>query len=120
MLRNHHGAANSKAFLEYHSEESESGGTKLSTIIVALNNNSSIKEGGELYYLREDGPVLARRAQGKAFAHSYNVVHGVSPHVGERASLILFFDQGIKLEDIGGRNLTEEKKRDQELISYVL
>ena len=120
MVRHYHGAANSKAFLEYHSEESNHDGKKLSTIIVALNDNSSIKEGGELFYLREDGPVLASRAQGKAFAHSYNVVHGVSPHVGERVNLILFFDQDIKLEDIGGRNLTEETKRELGTSSYVL
>ena len=70
------------------------------------------KEGGELYYLREDGPVLAPRAQGKAFAHSYNVVHGVSPHVGERVSLILHFNHDLKMEDVGGRKLTEETKRE--------
>ena len=99
--------------LEYHNDESgQELGTKLSSVVVALNDNSSVKEGGELYYLRDDGPVLASRAQGKAFAHSYNVLHGVSPHVGERVSLILHFNHDLKMEDVGGRKLTEETKRE--------
>ena len=100
------------AFFEYSTTESgHECGTKLSSVIVALNDNSSVKKGGELYYLREDGPVLAYRAQGKAFAHSYNVLHGVSPHVGDRVSLILQFNHDLELEDVGGRKLTEETKR---------
>ena len=110
MIRYVRGDGNS-AF-EYHTDESGNGlGVKLSTVAVALNDNSSIKEGGELYYIHENGPVLASRAQGKAFAHSYNVLHGISPHVGERVSLILHFNHDLKLEDVGGRKLTEETKR---------
>lgn len=101
------------AYLEYHTDESGHGnGTKLSSVVVALNANSSVKEGGELYYLQQNGPVLASRAQGKAFAHSYNVLHGVSTHVGDRVSLILHFNHDLKMEDVGGRKLTEGKKRE--------
>ena len=114
------GAANNDAFLDYHTDEFCNEHDKYSTIVVALNDNSSVKEGGELYYLREDGPVLASRAQGKAFAHSYNVLHGVSPHVGERVSLVLHFDHDLKLEDVGGRKLTEETKRKHETKRFVL
>jgi hypothetical protein len=116
FIAHSHGVANSNAFLEYHTDESESGGMKYSTMLVALNDNSSVKEGGELYYLRESGPILAPRSQGKAFVHSYNVVHGVSPHVGERVSLVLFFNHDLKLEDVGGRKLTEEAKRGQRVL----
>ena len=120
-IRHMRGAANSNGFLEYHTDESgHKHGTKMSSVVVALNDNSSVKEGGELYYLREDGPVLASRAQGKAFAHSYNVLHGVSPHVGERVSLVLHFDHDLKLEDVGGRKLTEETKRKHETKRFVL
>ena len=112
MIRHMRGAANSDAFLEYHTDEFTHDHSTYSTIIVALNDNSSVKEGGNLYYLREDGPVLASRAQGKAFAHSYDVLHGVSPHVGERVSLILHFNHDLKMEDVGGRKLTEETKRE--------
>ena len=121
MIRNIQGSANNDAFIEYHTDESgNEHGAKVSTLIVALNDNSSVKEGGELYYLREDGPVLASRAQGKAFAHSYNVLHGVSPHVGERVSLILHFNHDLKLEDVGGRKLTEETKRELKCQRHVL
>ena len=113
-----HGVANSNAFLEYHTDES-GGDVKSSTMLVALNDNSSVKEGGELYYLREDGPVLASRAQGKAFVHSYNVLHGVSPHVGDRTNLVLFFNHELKLEDVGGRKLTEETKRGERVLGYT-
>ena len=106
------GAAYSDAFIEYHTDESGHHGTKYSSVEVALNDNSSVKEGGNLYYLREDGPIVASRAQGKAFAHSYNVVYGVSPHVGERVSLNLFFNHDLELEDVVGRKLTEERKRE--------
>ena len=120
-IRHMRGAANSDAFIEYHTDESgHKHGTKMSSVVVALNDNSSVKEGGELYYLREDGPVLASRAQGKAFAHSYNVLHGVSPHVGERVSLILHFNHDLKLEDVGGRKLTEETKRELKCQRHVL
>ena len=111
MIRHMHGAANSDAFIEYHTDEFTNEHGTYSTIIVALNDNSSVKEGGDLYYLRDDGPILASRAQGKAFAHSFNVLHGVSPHVGERVSLVLHFDHDLMLEDVGGRKLTEETKR---------
>ena len=106
------GIENNDAFLDYHADQNNSKNGTYSTIIVALNDNSSVKEGGELYYLREDGPVLARRDQGKAFAHSYNVLHGVAPPVGDRFTLILHFDHELKLEDVGGRKLTEEMKRE--------
>lgn len=107
-----HMKGNNVAFLEYHTDESgHKHGTKLSSLIVALNDNSSVKEGGELYYLQEDGPVLAAREQGKAFAHSYNVIHGVAPHVGDRVSLILHFNHDLA-EDVAGRNLTEETARE--------
>ena len=118
MIRHMHSAEPNDAFLEYHTDGVY--GTKLSTVIVALNDNSSVKEGGELYYLQENGPVVASRAQGKAFAHSYNVLHGVSTHVGDRVSLILHFNHDLKMEDVGGRKLTEEKKRKLGTRHYVL
>ena len=110
-IRHMKGNHDNNAFIEYHTDESgHKHGTKLSSVIVALNDNSSVTEGGELYYLQEDGPVLAARDQGKAFAHSYNVIHGVAPHVGDRVSLILHFNH--ELEDVAGRNLTEETARE--------
>ena len=116
-----HAKEPSDAFLEYHTDgPCHSLGKKLSTVIVALNADSSVKEGGELYYLQENGPVLASRAQGKAFAHSYNVLHGVSTHVGDRVSLILNFDHNLKMEDVGDRKLTEEAKRELGFRRYVL
>ena len=122
FIRHMRGNANSDAFIEYHTDEYSYEDGTYSTIIVALNDDSSVKEGGELYYLREDGPVLASRVQGKAFAHSYNVVHGVAPHIGDRVSLILHFNHDLKLEDAGGtsRNLTEETKRKLETRRFVL
>ena len=120
FIRHMRGNANSDAFIEYHTDEYSYEDGTYSTIIVALNDDSSVKEGGELYYLREDGPVLASRAQGKAFAHSYNVVHGVAPHIGDRVSLILHFNHDLKLEDTGDRNLTEETKRKLETRRFVL
>ena len=113
------GAANNDAFLDYHTDEFCHEHDKYSTIVVALIDNSSVKEGGDLYYLHEDGPVLASRAQGKAFAHSYNVLHGVSPHVGDRVSLILQFNHDLKMEDVGGRKLTEDMKRKYGLRIHV-
>ena len=120
-IRHMHATESSDAFFEYHIDgPSVSLSKKLSTVIVALNADSSVKEGGELYYLQENGPVLASRAQGKAFAHSYNVLHGVSPHVGDRTSLILSFDHNLKMEDVGERKLTEEAKRELGFRRYVL
>ena len=104
------GYPGSEVYQEYHTDESENDGKKISSVVVALNENSSIKEGGDLYYLLEDGPVVAPRNQGKASAHSYNVIHGVSPHVGERYTLILDFNHDLNLEDVVGRKLTESKR----------
>ena len=107
------GIPDSDTYIEWHTDESgHKYGERLSSVIVALNDNSSVKEGGELYYLRKDGPVLAARDRGKAFAHSYNVIHGVSPLVGDRVSLILQFNHGLKMEDVVGRNLSEETRRE--------
>ena len=118
-IRHMKGNTDSNGFIEYHTDESgHQYGTRLSTVIVALNENSSV-EGGELYYLQEDGPVLAVREQGKAFAHSYNVVHGVAPHVGDRVSLILHFNHDLNLEDVVGMDLTEETSRKRGLRHQV-
>ena len=40
------------------------------------------------------------------------MLHGVAPPVGDRFTLILHFDHELKLEDVGGRKLTEEMKRE--------
>lgn len=64
---------------------------KQSTMVVALNSENDV-EGGELFYLNQDGPVEAKRAQGKAYAHKYDVYHGVAPHRGSRISLLIHLD----------------------------
>lgn len=64
---------------------------KQSTMVVALNSENHI-EGGELFYLNQDGPVEAQRVQGKAHAHKYDVLHGVAPHKGSRISLLIHLD----------------------------
>ena len=64
---------------------------KQSTMVVALNSENDV-EGGELFYLNQDGPVEAKRVQGKAHAHAYDVYHGVAPHRGSRISLLIHLE----------------------------
>ena len=85
---------------------------KQSTMVVTLNGEDDI-EGGEIFYLNQDGVVMPERAKGKAFAHKYDVLHGVAPHSGTRVSLLIHLDHepspGIEdlarnVIDVGGVN----------------
>jgi len=85
LCRVHADIIDSFATMDWHIHEKISN-FKEGTVAIALNADEDIT-GGDLYYLRHDGPVKAQRSQGKGYAHSYNILNSVEDYKGTRYSL---------------------------------
>ena len=78
-------------FIDFHTDEEVSGYLQ-STVIVPIGDEENDVVGGDPWYLSHDGPVMTKRERGKAYAHSYDVLHAVGPIIGKRMSLLIHLD----------------------------
>ena len=78
-------------FIDFHTDEEVSGYLQ-STVIVPIGDEENDVMGGDPWYLGHNGPVKTKRMRGKAYAHSYDVLHAVGPIVGKRMSLLIHLD----------------------------